>query len=338
MSGGGAAAVLVAFCASVAAIVGLSRMADRLPHAAPNARSLHTRPVPRAGGYAIWAGFLPAALWFPPSFPGDSLMGWWLPWLVVVAVSARDDVRHVAAGVRLFAHCAAALWCAWSMWSGAHPAAVTFGSSALGTLLALALAMAWAANLYNFMDGSDGLAASMTLVGFGAYGVGAVHAGASPVAYFALAAATLPFLVVNRPRATMFLGDVGAVPLGFLAAAFGAAGVFAGHWPAWFPVLVFLPFIADASVTLARRLLRGAPLAVAHKEHHYQRLHQLGAGHVGTLGAYAGAMTLTAGLALACLALAPAWGEVALGSACVVSFILFGVIDHRWRKRLPASP
>ena len=99
------------------------------------------------------------------------------------------------------------------------------------------------------MDGSDGLAATMGVCGFAAYG-GRRAAGRRPgdAPTSALAAATLPFLAVNLPPARMFMGDVGAVPLGFLAAAFGLAGWRAGTWPAWFPLLVFLPFIADASV------------------------------------------------------------------------------------------
>src|SRR5204863_8526055 len=106
----------------------------------------------------------------------------------------------------------------------------------------------------------------------------------------ALAAAALAFLAVNRPRATMFLGDVGSVPLGFLAAAFGISGIVTGLWPSWFPVLAFLPFIADATVTLGRRAARGKNPAEAHRDHYYQRLNRMGAGHAGTLAAYALAM------------------------------------------------
>ena len=123
------------------------------------------------------------------------------------------------------------------------------------------LVIAWSTNLYNFMDGTDGLAGTMGVVGFAAYGFAALAADPARIegivsapAFLALAAAILPFLAVNKPRATLFLGDVGAVPLGFLAAAFGAAGVVYGMWPAWFPVLVFLPFIADATLTLLRRI------------------------------------------------------------------------------------
>ncbi len=74
--------------------------------------------------------------------------------------------------------------------------------------------------------------------------------GASPGVFFALAGAILPFLAVNAPPARMFMGDVGSVPLGFLAGTFGIAGVWLGTWPGWFPLLVFLPLVADATVTL----------------------------------------------------------------------------------------
>lgn len=338
MSAAGGAALVVAFVVSLAVVAFLTRLAARLPQAAPNERSLHVRAVPRVGGYAIWAGFLPVALWLPPSFPGDGPYGWLVPWLAFAAVSARDDIRDVTPTVRLAVHCGAGLFCAWWLWTGGAAAGLTVPAlPALLAIVVLALALAWSANLYNFMDGNDGLAAAMAIMGFCTYGGAALHAGAPAAAFFALAAATLPFYVVNRPRATMFLGDVGSVPLGFLAGAFGAAGVLAGDWPAWFPVLVFLPFVADATVTLARRALAGERIAEAHNDHHYQHLHRLGAGHAGTLGVYAGAMAVTAGTALGCLLLAPAAGGIALAVESVVCFILFGAIEQRWRKRLPAS-
>ena len=188
------------------------------------------------------------------------------------------------------------------------------------------------------MDGSDGLCATMTMTGFAAYGVAALPAGGSSISYFALAAATLPFLVVNRPRATMFLGDVGSIPLGFLAASFGIAGVVEGLWPAWFPLLVFLPFIADATTTLARRIARREPVSTPHRDHYYQRLNRLGAGHAGTLSIYAALMVGTAATALACLFARPMWGLVGLAMWAVVCFTLFAAIDYHWRKNNATRP
>lgn len=323
----------LALTLAAVAIGVLLRWRARLPQATPSDRTLHAGTVPRAGGYAIWAGFVPVALWLPPPFPGGGIAGWLPAFLAVLAVSATDDMREVRARTRLGVHLAAAAWCAWALWRGAQPAA-EITAAGMAAVVAMTLAIAWSANLYNFMDGSDGLAATMTVLGFGAYGIAARLAGSDGTAFLALAAATLPFLAVNRPRATMFMGDVGSVPLGFLAAAFGLAGTLADLWPAWFPALVFLPFLADASTTLARRAARGARLADAHRDHYYQRLHQMGAGHAGTLRAYAAAMAATSAVALLCLAYAPGWGAAALALACVVCFTLFRAIDYHWRRKL----
>jgi hypothetical protein len=104
------------------------------------------------------------------------------------------------------------------------------------------------ANLCQFHGRADGLAGSMGLFGFGAYGVAAAVAGRaeSGVLFGTLAAACAGFLVFNRPPARLFMGDVGAVGLGFLAGLFGLQGIVAGAWPWWFPPLVFAPFILDA--------------------------------------------------------------------------------------------
>ena len=328
------AAPALAFVASAAAIGLLRRAASALPPDVPNPRSLHGVPVPRAGGYAVWAGFLPAALLFAPAYPGGWL-GWIPPFAALAIVSAWDDVREVRVAPRLFVHAAAALWAAaWIALSLPAADAVARVLAALG----IAFAIAWSANLYNFMDGNDGLAASMGAIGFAAFAIAhatdaeAAHAQSAP-ACAALAAAIIPFLAVNRPRASMFLGDAGAVPLGFLAAAFGAAGVTQGAWPAWFPLLVFLPFIADATLTLARRALRGERILEGHRSHFYQRLHRLGAGHGGTLAVYAATMLGTAATALACRRYLPAAGWWALAAWTSVVCMLFATIDYHWRKK-----
>lgn len=336
------AAPLVAFATSAVAVVLLRRFPKALPRDVPNARSLHNVPVPRAGGYAIWAGFLASVLVIPPAFPAG-LAGWLPPWLALAIVSGRDDARGVGVAARLSIHGFAAAWAA-----GAFALAGYGGNDwprLLFTAACLALVFAWSANLYNFMDGSDGLAATMSITGFAAYGLAALAPDASPAsaaaapASFALAAAVLPFLAVNKPAATMFLGDVGAVPLGFLAAAFGASGVVAGGWPAWFPLLVFLPFVFDSTLTLARRVVRGERLWEGHRGHYYQRLALLGAGHRGTLAAYAALMVGTATSALACRYLAPSAGWWALAAWSAVLLMLFATIDYHWRKKnsIPAS-
>jgi len=303
-----ALAVAVAFVVAAGAIALLRRWSDRLPLARPGARTLHEQPVPRVGGLAILAAALAAAWIDPPRLPGGGL-AWLAATAAVAAVSLADDVRGVRVLPRLAVHAGAAAAVAWLAF-GTTPAA-----------LAAALAVAWGANLYNFMDGSDGLAATMAVTGFGAYAVVAAQQGAPWGVHGALAAASVPFLAVNRPPATMFMGDVGAVPLGFLAGALGVAGVAAGLWGAWFPLLAFLPFLADATVTLLRRALRGERVWEAHRSHFYQRLNLAGAGHRGTLAVYAAAMLACAALAAACAIARPdaGWWALAVAAACHVA-------------------
>lgn len=322
-------AAALAFAGAALGLLVLRRLAPWLPQALPGPRSLHQAPVPRVGGLSIWAGFLPVALVDWPPLPGSAAI-WLAAFLAVATVSLVDDVRTLPPAVRMPLHLAAAVTIAWGLGgdgatTGAFPAALSVAVAAL--------AIAWGANLFNFMDGSDGLAAMMAAGGFAAYGFAAAGAGADAGIYFALAAAVVPFLLVNLPPARMFMGDVGAVPLGFLAAALGLAGWRAGFWPAWYPLLVFLPFVADATLTLAARIRRRERFWEAHKLHYYQRLNQLGAGHRGTLVAYGLLITGTAGSASATLALAPAAGWFVLAAWGGAIVALFLAIDYFWQRR-----
>lgn len=324
---------LVALLLAAGTVAALQRWRSRLPQATPNGRTLHAEPVPRVGGIALWLGFAPAAVLASPPAATMGTAVWGMPFLLLVAVSLADDVRPVPVLPRLGVHVAAAAWLAFAL----MPPGAAGGIDALLTGAGIALVAAWSLNLYNFMDGSDGLATTMAIVGFGAYAAVAGLAGLPPVLPFALAAAALPVLWVNRPPARMFLGDVGAVPLGFLAAALGMGGVVGDVWPAWFPPLVFLPFVADATLTLALRLVRGERVWEAHKAHYYQRLHRLGAGHRGTLAVYTALMLATASTAVACARLYPAWGAYALAAWCAVCLLLFAAIDYHWRRRKIAT-
>ena len=318
-----------ALAVSGLAIVVLLRARAKLPQDAPNERSLHAAPLPRGGGIAIWAGFLPVALWMSPLAQGGTAL-WLVPWLLLALVSLRDDVRALGVGVRLLVHALAALWFGIGL---VWPAAATAWPATLPVALLAAAIVAWSLNLYNFMDGNDGLAAAMAILGFSAYGAGAIITGAPATPFFALAAATVPFFVVNRPPSRLIMGDVGAVPLGFLAAAFGVALVAAGTWPAWFPALVFLPFIADATLTLVRRAWRRERLWEAHRNHYYQRLHRLGAGHRGTLAIYSAWIAGCDLTALLCLRFEPALGWPALFAWCITGAALFAAIDYHWGSR-----
>jgi UDP-N-acetylmuramyl pentapeptide phosphotransferase/UDP-N-acetylglucosamine-1-phosphate transferase len=234
----------------------------------PNQRSLHTLPRPRTGGLAMITGVLAAWL------AAQSSWGWVMMSMVffLSAVSFLDDVRGLSVIWRFLAHFVAA-----GMFVADY---ILPGLGFLGAALAV-LAMVWMTNLYNFMDGSDGLAGGMALFGFGFYGVAAWTQGDMAFAglCWSVSAASVAFLLFNFHPARIFMGDAGSIPLGFLAAALGLLGWSVGHWPLWFPMLVFSPFILDASVTLVKRLLRREKVWQAHCEHYYQRLVKMGWGH-----------------------------------------------------------
>jgi UDP-N-acetylmuramyl pentapeptide phosphotransferase/UDP-N-acetylglucosamine-1-phosphate transferase len=141
--------------------------------------------------------------------------------------------------------------------------------------------MIWLINLYNFMDGSDGLAGGMAFIGFSAYGVASFLQQDAQMVLMcgSIATASFSFLLFNFYPARIFMGDVGSVPLGFLVGALGVVGWLRELWPIWFPLLVFSPFIVDATVTLIKRVIRGEKFWQAHNSHYYQRLVRMGWGH-----------------------------------------------------------
>ena len=250
----------------------ITRLADR-----PNARSLHSVPTPRIGGLGMAAGVAAGAA---VGGAGLASMPLLLVALALLLVSLADDVRSLPALVRLGAHLAA----------GAVAAILVAPGLAPWALVVAVLAIAWMTNLFNFMDGVDGLAGGMAVIGFGTCAVAAFSFGEVALAFSCalVAAASAGFLALNFPPARVFMGDAGSIPLGFLAAALGLQGWHAGAWPAWFPVLVFSPFIVDATLTLARRAAARERVWEAHRSHYYQRLVLAGLGRRALAGwAYA---------------------------------------------------
>jgi UDP-N-acetylmuramyl pentapeptide phosphotransferase/UDP-N-acetylglucosamine-1-phosphate transferase len=198
----------------------------------------------------------------------------------------------------------------------------------------LVLATAWMINLYNFMDGSDGLAGGMAMFGFGAYALGASLASDTVLTVVAasFAATAAAFLAFNFHPAKVFMGDAGSIPLGFLAAVLGLIGWHTGHWPLWFPVLVFSPFAVDASITLARRLLRGEAFWRAHRSHYYQRMVQLGWGHRNTALAEYALMAACGATALWTLGQPPTVQWISLAAIALAYVALAVAVDIAWRR------
>lgn len=322
------AALGSAFAVSAAVTRWLS---TRVAHAAvpldhPNERSLHTVPVPRNGGVAVLAGVALPAFTFALFHGADGeILALAAAALLVAGVSYLDDLGEVSPRVRLSAHLLAALllvaggltWDGLDLpgWSYPFPAM-------LGVALTL-LFVVWMINLYNFMDGMDGFAGGMSLIGFGSLAILGWY-GAEPAFTLiaaCVAASAAGFLTGNFPPARIFLGDVGSSTLGLLAAGLSLWGVKLGLFPLWVAWLAFSPFIVDATWTLLARLARRERVWEAHRSHHYQRLVLAGWGHRKTvMRAYA----LMAGAA-SCAVAAPrlsAGDQQMLLAAWAIIFVL----------------
>jgi UDP-N-acetylmuramyl pentapeptide phosphotransferase/UDP-N-acetylglucosamine-1-phosphate transferase len=293
-----------------------SGLAARIAIDLPNERSLHAAPIPRIGGIVLVGVALAAAALVAPVLH---------PLLLIAAalalISAWDDRHGLPVLLRFAVHVAAAVGAIILLQIDAP----------VWILVVVASLLTWAMNLYNFMDGADGLAGGMALFGFGALGVAAMDAAPDiGVACFCVAAAAGGFLWHNFHPARVFLGDAGSIPLGFLAGSLGLAGWAKGLWPAWFPLLVFSPFIVDASLTLAARLLRGQKPWQAHREHAYQRMVSGGLGHRRTALLWYALMAACAASALAGLRLSatPQWALV--GGWVLIYGILAAVTTRRF--------
>ncbi len=310
----------VVFAASLMgtwAVLLLLRARAILDH--PNERSSHEVPTPRGGGIAVIAVILvgwmtigvafdsaPAMLAITAAAAGLAWLSWW------------DDVANVSAVWRLAGHGAAVA----VVFFVVPPGAVFQGllSPALD-LAAAAVLWVWFINLFNFMDGIDGLAGVETVcIGGGLLAVSVAADMGGPFALFGLvaAAAALGFLRWNWAPARIFLGDVGSVPLGFLLGWLLLSLAATGQWAA--ALILPLYYLADSTLTLIRRGLRRAPVWKAHREHFYQRAVARGSSH----GAVAGAvLAVNAGLvALAGLAASGRPAEALAGAGLVVVALL----------------
>jgi Fuc2NAc and GlcNAc transferase len=242
----------------------------------PNSRSSHLAPTPRGGGIAIVLSSLAA-------FSVLTLSGWMDPRLfaalagggaAVALVGHLDDRGRIGIAGRFIIHIAAALWA--TLWLGGLTE-LRLGEQLIhlggaGTALSM-LGIVWALNLFNFMDGIDGLAASEAVFMAGAGAAFALLAGMSPstpVAGVVIAAACVGFLRWNWAPARIFMGDVGSGYLGFVLAvvALDSAHERAVMLPVW--IILSGVFLTDATVTLLRRLVRRERVYEAHRSHAYQ--------------------------------------------------------------------
>lgn len=317
----------------------LTGVVSRSPFAVldqPGDRSLHTAPVSRLGGFAVViaaaAGVAGADLADPTVIQGTIAWMTIAATAVIVASSAVEDVRGLSPAVRL-------------VFQGASAILLVSGIAVTGfdgivwlpgwvVLAVTSAAVVWMANLFNFMDGSDGLAGGMALFGFGALGVVGALAGAAFVATTAamVCAAAVGFLMLNFPPARVFLGDAGSVTLGFAAAALSSVLVLQHGVSPVVPVLIFAPFLLDATITLVGRLWRREHVWRPHRQHWYQRLVLADWSHRQVLQLYWPLMA--AGAASAIVVASDRSGSAAIVPAVLALHLLIPVLVRSAERRV----
>ena len=286
----------------------------------PNERSSHKIPTPRGGGFAVMVVILGAwalsPLFINAAPPID---------LLVVGVVAGitiifwfEDVKGVSLMARLLLQAIATMFLLLHMGAGFSASSFLVFQGVLPPALDLVLAWGlwiWFINLFNFMDGIDGISvAEAVVIGLGAAAIGVVGANVEVIVIPAIAVvgAMAGFFIWNRPPAKIFLGDVGSISLGLLLGWMLLQMAVSGLWAG--ALILPLYYLADATITLLRRAARGEKFWHAHRGHFYQAAVQGGYSH----GAVS-TMVFAVGLILILLALAAfSFKWVALISAALL--------------------
>lgn len=244
----------------------------------PNERSSHTISTPRGGGLAIVVssvvamglmaavGVISVRLFIALAGGGTA----------VAVVGFLDDRSSLSAGKRLLVHFVAGAWAV--AWVG-HVGVLELGGTVirlgvLGYVLSV-IAVVWFLNIFNFMDGIDGIAASEAVfMGVAAVVLSGYLGLAPPTAAVGviIGGATAGFLVWNWPPARIFMGDVGSGYLGFVIGVLALANASGSPSVLWTWLIIAGVFVVDSTITLVRRTLRGERLSVAHRTHAYQIL------------------------------------------------------------------
>lgn len=296
----------------------------------PGERSSHKIPTPHGGGLAlsavvigawIFLGLKSAALSVELAVVLTAMAG-------LAVVSRLDDITPLPAKLRLAAQALAV---------GATLATLPVGHGIIGLLPApiewalAAVGWVWFINLYNFMDGIDGITGVETLtigggIAFLTLGAGAASGFGGSFA-LVIAAAVLGFLWWNWHPAKIFMGDVGSVPLGFALGWLLLHLALSGQWAA--ALILPLYYLADATLTLGRRLLRGNKVWEAHKEHFYQKAHQGGWPHDKVVLTIAAANVVLVTLAWTA---SQGWPWVSLGAAALTVALLLLRLSKMGRR------
>lgn len=251
----------------------------------PNQRSSHTIPTARGGGLAIAITFLSATAGLGIAELISADIAWALigGGTLIAAVGWQDDRNTMRLSIRFSAHFVAALWALFWL-DGMNSLQLGFATISWQWtgLVIMALGTVWLTNLYNFMDGIDGLAGIQAICAGIGGGVLLVLSGSHGLALvsFTLAAASAGFLIWNWPPARIFMGDVGSGLLGFSFAVLAIASEKSGALPVLGWLILLAVFVMDATFTLLHRVINKEAWLQAHRTHAYQRAVQSGVSHL----------------------------------------------------------
>jgi Fuc2NAc and GlcNAc transferase len=263
----------------------------------PNERSSHATVIPRGGGlsFIIIFSICISIIYLHDTASKELFLSLFVGGLLVGVIGLWDDYSHINAGVRLFVHCLAAI--AALIWIGGLQFIQVYNHEVYlgwyGYLLSL-FVIVWLLNLFNFMDGIDGLAGSEAV--FVAAGAALIAVAGTVnkeyaisllasydktmfVLLLTLAFSVLGFLVYNWPPAKIFMGDSGSGFLGFIFAVLAIATSTTGHLTIWTWMILLGIFIVDATITLIRRIFEGQRWYAAHRSHAYQHASQRWGSH-----------------------------------------------------------
>lgn len=286
----------------------------------PNERSSHSVPTPRTGGKAILLGGA-AGVVATAAYDRGLVVVFACAALLAI-LGMLDDARNLGWLPKLAAQLVAA---------GGVLAMPEMRPLGLGVLIAAIFIVGYT-NAFNFMDGVNGIAALQAMISGATMGLLLWRAGdtAGALVCFAIAGGAAGFFPWNAFTGSIFMGDVGSLPLGFLFAAFVLRGAKTGI-PAWVMALPLLPFLLDTGLTLLRRIARREQIVRAHRSHFYQQLTDLGWSHLAVTLLWGGFAALGAAVAL--------WkpAPFAIALAVVVQVLSFAVIGLRHRSHCQAA-
>ena len=263
----------------------------------PNHRSSHVKPTPRLGGVGILTGSAAGLIFFVIS-SGLPLGQFPLTLILMLAAAALvgliDDLFNLPVIIRM------PIYILFAGLIGKYAASIdkielpglpTLGIGLVGGLIFSTLFIAWYTNLFNFMDGIDGISGATAIVTLSAFSIVFFSHGNDilGILNLTIVSATCAFLIFNFPPARTFMGDIGSIFLGMSIGSFTLITISQGYLSMPAALLFITPFAFDATFTLFRRLFARNPVWEAHHEHIYQQLCDLNVDANIVLIAYIGA-------------------------------------------------